>query len=101
MKCVTVSYGKVSGRAKQYHYVQPALYELIWSEQHLKYKWVYLEHLGRTRRSDKLALNDALEYSYKYNIPYIKNIRNNSPFTNEHRSIINQFNVVSNRFFNS
>lgn len=27
MKCVTVSYGKVSGKAKKYLYYQPAQYE--------------------------------------------------------------------------
>lgn len=76
MQCITISYGKVKGKAKEYRYIQPALYEA----KHRKdgvLTWRYLHHLGIARRSDKLAEKDAQEFANEYKIPLLKGIRHN------------------------
>ena len=72
---ITVSYGKVSGKAKNYPYFQSALYEpsYIKSRDHFAYKLV--GHLGTARRSYKLAKQDAENYAKERNCLFKEGIR--------------------------
>ena len=75
MYCVTISYGKVYGNARQYKYWQPALYRKTLLKNGTL-KWRYVKHLGIARRSLDLAKKDALKYCGE-TVPFIENIRNN------------------------
>lgn len=77
MKCVTVSYGKVTGKAKNYPYFQPALYKTA-KLKNGKFVWKYCGHLGTARRSVNKATNDAKEYAKDKLIAYIDGVRNNN-----------------------
>lgn len=73
-QCVTVSYGKVKGKAREYQYWQPAVYEV----KPLKdgtLVWRYKYHTGTARRSEKLATQDALNLAKEKGIEYRKGIR--------------------------
>lgn len=59
MYMVTVSYGQVTGKAKSYPYYQPALYKATFIKSRNHWAWVKIAHLGRARRSEKLAHEDA------------------------------------------
>jgi len=70
---ITVSYGKVRGKAKQYRYWQPVIYEEHKTRDgRIIYK--YVSHVGIARRSYNLAKIDA----QSYNIPYLEGVRHGS-----------------------
>ena len=60
MTAITVSYGQVKGRAKQYPYYQPAIYEPR-SRKDGVVTWRYVKHVGTPRRYVTLAERDARE----------------------------------------
>lgn len=72
--CVTVSYGKVKGRAKQFPYWQPAIYKTYQNKEG-KLVWRYVQHVGTARRSPKLAKKDALEIANKHSYIYLDGVR--------------------------
>ena len=74
---VTVSYGKVSGRARQYRYWQPAVYEKVNRKKDGLPVYKYLFHVGTARRSERLAYQDAIAISERYRYTYKPGIRNN------------------------
>jgi len=76
---ITVSYGKVVGKARQYQYWQPALYEhYVTKEGNSIFK--YVQHIGVARRSAKLAKLDAKRLAEEYEYIFVENhIRNNTP----------------------
>jgi len=72
--CVTISYGKVRGGARNWRYWQPALYCKV-LQKNGKLKWHYLQHLGIARRSRKLAMLDANNFAHQYGCPFIEGVR--------------------------
>jgi len=74
--CITVSYGLVYGEAKKYTYYQPAKYMVTQLKTKPVLVWKYCYHIGRARRSYRLAEQDALEFCEKHNYKYIPDIRN-------------------------
>lgn len=72
--CVTVSYGKVSGKAKKYQYWQPALYQIHYRKDGIAV-WKYIKHLGRARRSERLATQDAIDFHKELGAIYLEGIR--------------------------
>lgn len=80
MKCITVSYGRVAGKMKNYPYFQPVLYEEYTTKDNRKL-WKYVDHIGTPRRSIDLAKYDAKEISKQDSIPYIPGVRNWTPIT--------------------
>ena len=77
MECITTSYGKVCGRAAQYPYWQPARYKTHVTKDG-RLIWKYLGHVGKARRSIRLATQDAIMLSTR-ECPYIPRVRNNKP----------------------
>jgi hypothetical protein len=73
-KCVTVSYGRVKGKAKQFAYHQPCLYQEYQTKSGSRV-WKLVQPLGRARRSRKLAIEDASYFCHECEVPYIENIR--------------------------
>lgn len=65
---VSVTYGSVVGKARNYPYFQPALYKLHICQDG-KIVWRHVAHLGIARRSRKLALQDAIKEGEKYKCP--------------------------------
>ncbi len=76
--CVTVSYGQVKGRAKNYRYYQAAKY-VCGKRADGKPIWQYVAHLGTARRSFRLALADALEQAESLQCDFIAGIRRYNP----------------------
>lgn len=74
METVTVSYGRVMGKAKNYPYFQPALYEKK-KLKNGKIVWSYVCHLGTARRSVKLAEKDAIKFASERNCSFQFNVR--------------------------
>jgi hypothetical protein len=73
-RCVTVSYGRVRGRARKWRYWEPAIYH----EYQLKdgrIVWKLERACGGARRSERLAENDAHEVAKAENIPFLDGIR--------------------------
>lgn len=75
MYCITVSYGQVRGDAARYPYHQPALYEARARKSDGVVTWRYVKHLGRARRSQRLAWEGAKEHSAAYSVPLYRGIR--------------------------
>lgn len=83
MKCITVSYGRVRGRARRFQYWQPAVYregrtksgKLVWKLHSLP-DFV-------ARRSYRLAEQDAKAWGVGIGLPYFEHIRHNQPITAE------------------
>lgn len=73
-KCVTVSYGRVKGKASQYQYFEPCIYQQHQTKDGRKL-WKLDRNCGGARRSLKLAEKDALELASDYNIPFLRGIR--------------------------
>jgi hypothetical protein len=70
-RCIVVSYGRVSGRAKRYPYWEPSIYySYITKDEKLVWKLHGTTHL-KARRSYALAKKDAQEYAKNHNIPFI------------------------------
>lgn len=78
MKCVTVSYGEVSGRMKRFPYFQTVIYESYITKDGRKL-WKYVNHIGTPRRSKSLAEHDAKEISKEQKIRYLPGVRNWTP----------------------
>lgn len=76
MNCVTVSYGRVRGRAKNYPYHQPAEYRMK-SLSSGRVVWEYVGHLGTARRSLRLAEEDAKAYARSNKLLFIPGVRHN------------------------
>lgn len=74
--CVTVSYGKVRGNAKNYRYWQPAMYKVVFNKKRGCLCWKYVRHLGRARRSERLATIDAEDWSKHYKCEFDDYVRN-------------------------
>jgi hypothetical protein len=74
MFCVTVSYGIVRGKAKQYQYYQAAIYRAVPRKDGIL-TWRHLYHTGTARRSAKLAEQDAMEIALEKGYPYVPNVR--------------------------
>lgn len=74
MKCITVSYGQVKGKARDYPYFQPAIYESYTTKDGRKL-WKYIKHIGVARRSVKLCEKDTVDLSRKLDLLYIKKVR--------------------------
>lgn len=72
--CVTVSYGRVRGKARNYPYFQPCIYGEHITKDNRKV-WKLNRVLGIARRSANLAKKDALEIAKNRNIPFINGIR--------------------------
>lgn len=70
MQIVTVSYGLVSGKAKNYPYYQPALYEAVEIKSKGHLAWKKVKHLGSARRSRKIAEQDAKDFAQQYKCYY-------------------------------
>ena len=68
---ITVSYGKVVGKARRFPYFQPAIYE-VQQLKNGKTVYKYVNHIGTARRSYNKAENDAQNYGLKY----VEGIRN-------------------------
>jgi len=77
-ECVTVSYGKVKGKAKQYQYRQPARYERK-KLKNGKTVWAYVGHMGTARRSPDLATKDARRIAEENNLLFVRGVRHNNP----------------------
>ena len=80
--CVTVSYGRVRGRARQYPYFEPCIYKThLTKDGRLLWK---LHSLGgtRARRSYGLAVEDAIKISHEKMVPYLSGIRQWVPVNN-------------------
>jgi hypothetical protein len=73
-QCVTVSYGRVYGKAKNYPYYQPCIYEEYITQKNEK-KWKLKQVRGAARRSFSFALREAVIISQKENIPFLSGIR--------------------------
>ena len=71
MLAVTVSYGRVRGKARNYPYFQPAIYKAT-RLKNGKIVWAYQYHLGRARRSPKLAAQDADAAVGTFNEPSVR-----------------------------
>lgn len=74
MQCVTVSYGQVRGKAKQYPYFQPAVYETATRKDGTAV-WKYLHHAGEAHRSASLAEADAKDLADRLGVPYLPDVR--------------------------
>lgn len=74
MKIITVSYGRVSGKAKNYPYYQPCMYEAYTTKDGRRV-WKLSKVLGIARRSQRLAREDAMKYCRQYNLGYEVGIR--------------------------
>lgn len=74
MNIITISYGRVRGKAKNYPYFQPCMYEEYTTKDGRKV-WKLSKVLGRARRSIRLAEKDALSYCKEYNVLYKSGIR--------------------------
>lgn len=74
METVTISYGKVRGKANNYPYFQPALYEKK-KLKNGKIVWSYVCHLGTARRSIKLAERDAINFASERNCSFQPKVR--------------------------
>jgi len=74
-KIVTVSYGRVRGRARNYQYWEPAIYQLGFRKNG-KAVWL-LDHLTnyRARRSYTLAEQDAKQYAQDNSLEYLSEVR--------------------------
>lgn len=78
MQCITVSYGLVVGKAKDYPYFQPAIYNSCVRKDGVRI-WKYERHVNiKARRSQRLAYNDAIGYAVEKDIPYLPHVRNNN-----------------------
>lgn len=73
-ECITVSYGRVRGRAAQYPYFQPAVYRLHTTRDGRKL-WRYSHHAGTARRSHRLANLDTAALAQSLGIPVIPGVR--------------------------
>jgi hypothetical protein len=82
MDCVTVSYGQVKGRARQYRYWQPARYTIHTTHDGRRI-WKYACHLGVARRSERLARQDARRYAVAEGVRYIEGVRHGRSTTQE------------------
>ena len=78
IECVTVSYGQVTGKARDYQYWQPALYRHHTAKDG-RLLWKYVNHWGTARRSERLALQDAKELADDEGLEYLANIRQWTP----------------------
>lgn len=77
MRCVTTSYGKVSGKAAQYRYWQPAIYETTTTKAGTEI-WAYVRHEGTARRSPNKAEQEARDLAASLGLPYVANVRHNA-----------------------
>lgn len=80
MYCITVSYGLVRGEAKKWQYWQPALYKITMYKRAPNaakaiFYWKYVRHLGKARRSIRLAELDAIDLATEMKVPVLKGIR--------------------------
>lgn len=73
-KCITISYGRVRGTAKNYTYHQPCIYEEYITKDGRKV-WKLHSVVGIARRSFRLAKEDAKKIAYEEKIPYLSGIR--------------------------
>lgn len=73
-KVVTVSYGRVKGKAKSYPYYQPCIYR-EYTKKNGEKVWKLYRVLGIARRSYKLAEMDALDFCDEYDCEYRRGIR--------------------------
>lgn len=74
MKCITISYGRVKGKAKNYPYYQPCMYEQYITKDGRKV-WKLYKVLGTAHRSERLAREDAMKYCRQYHLAYESGIR--------------------------
>lgn len=79
-ECVTTSYGKVRGSAKQWPYFQPATY-IACRLADGTLAWRYAGHVARARRSRDLADRDANDYARSHGILALGGIRQWSRIT--------------------
>ena len=82
-RCVTVSYGKVAGSAKQWEYQQSALYTISARKRDGRPTWRYRRHLGIARRSPRLAQRDCQEWADRYGCGVIDGVRHGRGVTVE------------------
>ena len=73
-KVITVSYGRVAGKAKSYPYHQPCVYR-EYTKKNGEKVWKLWRVLGIARRSYRLAERDALEFCSDYRCDYKSGIR--------------------------
>lgn len=78
LKCITVSYGLVVGRAKEWTYYQPALYEMKYVKKHQFWRWKYITHLEKAHRSYNLTKKIAQDLCKSEKAFYLDGIRNNN-----------------------
>jgi hypothetical protein len=74
-RCITVSYGRVSGKAKLYRYWEPAIYIASTRKRDGKLVWKLDYACGNARRSERLAKMDALEIAERMRIPFVEGVR--------------------------
>ena len=77
-QCLTVSYGRVRGIAKNYPYHQPCIYEeyiIQTGENKGKKVWKLVRTAGPARRSLNIVYRDVKNLSKQLNIPFIEGIR--------------------------
>jgi hypothetical protein len=75
--CITVSYGRVKGVAKQYRYVQACEYR-TGTLQDGTVVWKLVGTCGIARRSDRLAELDAREVARERDCRFLAGIRHNA-----------------------
>jgi hypothetical protein len=79
-RCVTVTYGRVKGSAKKYPYYQAATYYEHVTKDGRSVWW--LENvIAGTFRSRDLAVKHAKDKAVEHGIPYLENIRQNTPIS--------------------
>ena len=74
LRCITVSYGRVRGTARNYRYYEPVIYRAKLLKNGLLV-WVVDRACGHARRSPRLALQDAEVLAERYSLPYIEGVR--------------------------
>jgi hypothetical protein len=80
--CITVSYGRVKGVAKQYRYVQACEYRTGILRDGTRV-WKLVGTCGIARRSDRLAEDDAREVARERDCRFLVGVRHNAKVETE------------------
>ncbi len=93
IKCVTVSYGRVRGKAKNYPYFEPAVYFAKRTKDGIV-KWVLDYSCGGARRSARLAEQDARAIAAEKNIPFIFGVRQYHPVAEQYMVRVSREQII-------
>ena len=80
MRAITVGYGQVKGKAKEYPYLQPILYE-VKARRDGVLTWRHVKHFGTPRRSNKLATRDAQLLAEQMGVSFLPKIRHGTIYS--------------------